>query len=212
MSLLKKCENTNEKVISKILDALKTEHLRDENSTERIRYTISFLLIETEKFLLLFLFFGVFHQLKGFLIAFFTLMSLRVFMGGLHRETILGCVTHTILMFTIILLFASYINVNVIGEYIIFLLAIVLIWITTPLHSEKRITYTSLQKKTFKTKALTVLVILALLIRNVSITVRSIMLCTILVQLLEVGLVYLINTRKRGEENESIKRKTKRSA
>ena len=209
MDLLKKCESTNEKIISKIMMTLGTEYMRDENSTARIRYTISFLLVELEKFILLLCVFYIFHQLKFFLIAFFTLMSLRVFMGGLHRETVFGCVTHTILMFAIILLSASYIKINVMGEYIVFVVGVFLIWITTPLHSEKRIKYNSSQKMTFKIKALSVMVALALLIRDVSLDNKKVMMSTILVQFLEVGLLYFINKRKEVKTNENIKRKIK---
>ena len=200
MNLIKKCECTNEKITSKILHILNTTHSRDETSIARITYTISFLLTELEKFLFLIMLFALFHKLTEFFIMFFTLIPFRVFMGGLHRKTIFGCVSHTILMFSAILLAASYINVNIIGETILFTLAIILIWLTTPIYSEKRIKYSLLQKKNFKLKALTVLVIFSQLLRRVSAYVRNIMMCTIILQLLEVGLVYLI--KKEGSETE----------
>lgn len=107
----------------------------DEKKSALILYSLSCLLNEAGKIAVLTVFFLVQRRWAEFITAFITIASLRIFLGGSHRKTILGCWMQSFLTFETIILLSAKISVNGYTFCPILLLGLFLIWKELPLIS-----------------------------------------------------------------------------
>lgn len=150
-------QECNEKIAYGIMKLLETEQQDGKNTVAKVRYALLVLLDEGEKFILLSLFFGIFYDVKKFILAFLVVFSLRIFMGGSHRRTMVGCFLSSLVNFGLILwLAASFaVPVSVTGGLVVLLVWEIILW--TPLASPQQLRYTPQQKRRIKKKAFGVL-------------------------------------------------------
>ena len=160
MAVFRQWDNLNEKLIIVFLHLLRTEEL-GESIMQRVTYSLKVLLAEFEKLLFLILLFGILDCLLEFFIVFWTIIPIRIFMGGSHRKTMLGCLFQSIIMFSIVILLSKNYEMGM-GLYLVtYVVLVIEIWISTPIQSACRITYSKQQRMKFKAKALTVLLIIS---------------------------------------------------
>lgn len=193
-------EQINKKLVNFILYILQVEEHGDRR--ERIIYSILVLLTETEKIFFNLFLFALFGQVKSGVCSILVILSLRIFMGGIHRKTTIGCILQTFLTISFIIICSKRIYFSSIAMYGMFLIYVLLIWCSTPLPSEKRICYSEKQRLTFKLKALTVLVLLIVFVQIVGKCVKNLILWTMAIQLFEVCIVFLGLKRKEGRVHE----------
>ena len=190
-----KWEKINEKFVVWILRILQTKNY-GKNTEQKVRYSLLVLLSEFEKFFCLILLFGLLHRLLEFFILFFTIISLRMFMGGSHRKTMLGCFVWSFLMFMVAMTISEYITMNEIVKYLIHSSLLIEIWASTPISSANRIKYNKVQIVQIKARALTVMLILTWVEGLLPDTYNNLMISGMLVQMLEVAVVYIYQREK----------------
>ena len=190
-----KWEKINEKFVVWILRILQTKNY-GKNTEQKVRYSLLVLLSEFEKFFCLILLFGLLHRLLEFFILFFTILSLRMFMGGSHRKTMLGCFVWSFLMFMVAMTISEYITMNEIVKYLIHSSLLIEIWASTPISSANRIKYNKVQIVQIKARALTVMLILTWVEGLLPDTYNNLMISGMLVQMLEVAVVYIYQREK----------------
>ena len=193
-------DDANQYLISKIIRVLGVEERRNRKQLEMIQYSLMCILNESEKFILLCVVFALQGYMDKFLIGFATIGSLRIFMGGSHRKTSLGCFIQSLLSFEVILCFNSMICINVAINYVIWILTIMWIWKYAPVCSVNRARYNDAQCMRFKALALTVLTILIMTIGIVPSDIANLMSWAIVLQLAESGMMTVI-LRKEEERN-----------
>jgi len=193
----------------KIIDCMNTRIIRtmqrilklDQESDQGIRvgYSMEVILTEIEKLTCTLVVFACIGFIKEAFISLSVIMSIRFFMGGIHRKTIMGCILHTFLTeFTIIILSKNFSILNHVVIVLLFLLGIVEIWKTTPIKSEKSITYTEKQQLKFKLKAMTALLVLAIVVPFVDKVTANLIYWSVGMQLFEV--IYVVASARRKEE------------
>lgn len=156
----------NVKVTEKIQDWLMLEP--ESNQRIRIGYSIQVLLTEAEKLIVTLLLFTILVFWQEVCIIIAIIMSLRLFMGGIHRETTIGCMLQTSLTIGTIIILSRNWSFGKNVQVIVLFIAILEVWNFTPLPSKTRISYSKNQKLQFKLKAMTALVILQILLEYVS--------------------------------------------
>lgn len=144
----------NDRIARRVMALLETEKRQDENTAAKVRYALLVFLDEGEKFVLLSLLFGFFYDLGRFYLAFLALGSLRIFMGGSHRQTKLGCLLSSLVSFTWILGLSEFYTVPVqaMGGLAVLLVLEIIYW--APLASPQQLHYGSSQKNKLKKRAL----------------------------------------------------------
>lgn len=91
-------DRANNFLVSLLMSKLKIDK-NDEKKSALILYSLSCLLNEAGKIAVLTVFFLVQRRWAEFITAFITIASLRIFLGGSHRKTILGCWMQSFLTF-----------------------------------------------------------------------------------------------------------------
>ena len=108
----------------------------------------------------------------------------------------MGCILHTCLTeFTIIILSKNISILNHAVGVLLFLLGIAEIWKTTPIKSEKSITYTEKKQLKFKLKAMTALLVLSIIIQYVDKVTLNLIYWSVGMQLFEV--IYVVVSARR---------------
>lgn len=106
---------------------------------EQIQYALTTILNETFKIIILVILFTVFGNLNYLLFSMIILLSIRLFSGGLHAKTLLGCLIWTILFFILTSIIAPVLpRFSPSIYYILSLLSAVVILIQTPYPNLKR--------------------------------------------------------------------------
>lgn len=204
-------QECNEKIADSIMKLLETEQQDGKNTVAKVRYALLVFLDEGEKFILLLLFFGVFYDGKKFLMAFLVVVSLRIFMGGSHRRTMLGCFLSSLVNFGLILwLAASFIApVSAAGGLVVLLVWEIILW--TPLASPQQLRYTPQQKRRIKEKAFGILGLWGCLYFFLSGEMGNVVFCSLAFQALEVLVVALWRSKtlqqnvwKRRRQDEAV--------
>lgn len=196
-------DKVNQCLVSTLIHALEVDENKNSRRYALIQYALSCIINEAEKIAILILVFGLQGQLIRFLIAFFTIASLRIFMGGSHRETILGCFLQSLLTFEAIVLMTNNIVINEAWNYVIYICNLIWIWKNAPIVSSKRASYNELQCMRFKTMAITVLLLLVMLVEIMPDSLANVVLWTMLFQWLESSVVVL--QRRKEEQKDGCK-------
>lgn len=106
---------------------------------EQIQYSLTTILNEVFKIIILIILFSVIGNLNYLLFSMIILLSIRLFSGGLHAKTLLGCLTWTTLFFTLTSIIAPLLpKLNPFTYYTLSLLNLVVILVQAPYPNEKR--------------------------------------------------------------------------
>ena len=202
------CEG-NEKIALRLLKILSTEDLCDEKKTIKVKYALQVILNETEKFILLLLIFGVARKLEEFLIILLALCTLRSFIGGIHCRTVLGCFLFSLFSFAIVTILAETILLQEFVICVIFLIALVWVWLSAPIPSPGRPVYSSERRMLFKAKALTVIVVLCSAGRLLSGNVENVIAWSVVYQSLDAGCTTIkMKLQERIKKDEAVNGKS----
>ncbi|MBU3110233.1 accessory gene regulator B family protein [Clostridium lacusfryxellense] len=106
---------------------------------EQIQYAITTILSEVFKIIVLIILFSVIGNLNYLLFSMMILLSIRLFSGGLHAKSLLGCLMWTILFFTLTSIITPLLpRLSPYFYYIVFLLNLALIIVQAPYPNPKR--------------------------------------------------------------------------
>lgn len=175
----------NEKFVERILALLNTKASGDEVMLQKVSYIVKVLLSELEKIILLIILFAALHRLTDFLIAFLTLGFLRIFIGGSHRKTMLGCFLFSFISFGLIVLAADRLLIPDVFRFAVYAAMLVVIRICAPIPSPQRVAYSAEQKTALRYRAVTVLAAIGLLGRILSEQTENLMAWAVTFQLFE---------------------------
>ena len=201
-------DTIHQKIIHKILLCLKNGKIEENEQEQKIRYALSSILGELEKCLILGLCFWLLGALKIFFLSLCSVVMLRIFMGGQHRNTMLGCFLQSFFTFAIIYILGFHINILQ-GCYVVYITTIVIIWYCTPVLSEKRISYSNFMQMKFKAKAMTVLCILIMVIQFFPAKYGNYCLWSVLIQNVDVVIAIVMQKKKKGDaQNDGFQEKS----
>ena len=145
-------------IISKISSNYKIKNNLSELDEAKLKYSLSIILYDLTKIVILIITFLLINKFSNFIYAFIPLMLLRPFTGGIHFKTYLGCLFFSILFF----LGAIYSNSTFSLDYthltIILLFSSVLTIALAPLPSKNRPVYSN--RELFKFKIITGIILL----------------------------------------------------
>ncbi len=149
-------DHANDRLVAYALRRLGAEEASQETE-EKIRYSLYVIFSEVEKTLLLLLLATIFGYTIPFVIAYLSLVPIRMFTGGTHNKSNLGCFLHTVFVFVLILVLARMFDTIRWMRLAFVLLALVLTWVAAPIRAQLR--YKKSKRMEFKRKATVVLVI-----------------------------------------------------
>lgn len=155
-------ERANEKLVFCVLRLLKTKEYESE-VVQKVTYSLKNIFMEIEKFCLLTLLFGVVHKLSNFFIVLLSIVPIRIFMGGSHRKSYLGCFLQSTIMFGGMVWISDVVKIIHISKWIIFGVLLLEVWISTPIQSPNRMRYSKGKRMEFKAKALSVLLLFCMI-------------------------------------------------
>lgn len=116
MELSKK--SFNEILIDKYIAMANQERAYSESENEKIKYSMSVLLSEMEKILVLCLVMFIQNKFMIFTCSFLVIFSIKQFLGGTHRKTFLGCLMFSLFFFQIVV----ELTIHIEFDYIIYVL------------------------------------------------------------------------------------------
>lgn len=208
MKVFSMWDTIHKKIVNKIVLCLKNGKVEETEQVQKIRYVLSSVLAELEKCLILGLCFWFLGALKIFFLSLCSVVMLRIFTGGQHRTTMLGCFFQSFFTFAIIYILGFYIDILQVC-YVIYIATLVIIWYCTPVLSEKRIAYSKFMQMKFKAKALTSLCILIMTIHFLPKEYGNYCVWSILIQNVDIVVAIVIQKRKKGDSaDEGFKRKS----
>ena len=195
-------DRVNNCIVNRVVVCLGAAETRGDEATEKITYSLKVLLDEVEKILILIVAFGVMGQLREFLTALFTIGAIRMFVGGSHQKTFMGCLIFSFAIMYSIIFIASKINIVLIAENIIYVTICVVILTVVPIKSRRGVEYSYTKKLEFRLKAMTVLLLISRIVTIVHTMYANIMLTALLVQAIEISIECTKNYLKRRTKNE----------
>ena len=163
---------------------------------EKVEYALSILLNEIEKVigvLSVFIFTG---KVKMFLLSFVVLMSLRIFIGGLHFNKRYQCFLFTLLFFLVTVLLSEVFIIDKAMGCLVFCFSLINIVLCAPLPSRHRVLVSEGGKKRLRNMTILILsmwMICYIFLNGIS---ANIILWTIIVQQLEILYYKFIYGRK----------------
>lgn len=191
MKILQILDDINHCMILRVVQMLDVEKTRTKEQQESIIYALSCIINEIEKIVFLTTFFVIQGRMIKFCVAFLGLVSLRIFIGGIHRKTTLGCLIQSFLSFETILILDERFQLSIWMNCCVWIFLIMLIWKQAPIVSKNRVHYSELQRMRFKAIAITVLLVDFMIISILSNTYTNCLSWTIAFQMLESGVVTL---------------------
>lgn len=99
-------------VIRKFTDYYRKNELLDNDTIEKMEYTIESFFNEFSKFLIFSLIFILLNKFTYFIFCYIAFVTLRVFSGGIHCSNYLNCFIISLLSFFIFIYFPEIINFN----------------------------------------------------------------------------------------------------
>lgn len=105
---------------------------------ELLRYFYLCFLYESSKFIIMFVFFSLFHLQIEFCIEVFVLLSIRSFYGGIHFEHYSSCFAFTLIFFGIGLLLSESAYLNNGSQICILFFCLIVSWTIKPITSKNR--------------------------------------------------------------------------
>lgn len=181
-------EKLNQNLAEFVLNYILADKRNDvsEEHIDVLRYGLLSILSEGEKILLLFIIFLVMHSLIAFVGSFFILISIRIFAGGSHRNTMTGCFLQSLITMGAIIFLSNQINTMPWAFCVVSVGLGIVILKKAPIVSGKRGGYSENRKIVFRKRAL-FFVILWTVIGVVTDNIwSSRILCCLLVQLIDM--------------------------
>lgn len=197
MAVFQQWEKLNEKLVFLFLRLLRTENC-GENIVQRVTYSLKVLLSEFEKLFFLVFLFGILNQLPEFFTVLLSIIPIRIFMGGSRRKTMLGCFFQSTIMFSIAILLSKNYEMRTELHLIVYIVLAAEIWISTPIQSACRITYSKEQRMKFKAKALTVLLVISWIEQFLPTVYQNLVGFALLVQSVEI-IISCIRVKRKEE-------------
>ena len=168
---------------------------------ERIEYALGILINESEKILAIVIIFIMICRVEMFLISFVVLMSLRIFIGGLHFSTRSGCFVFSTLFFVTTVFLSEFFYINKLVGLIIGCLACINISSCAPLASKHRILVTERGRKTLRKQSMVMLTIWLVCYMVLRKMVANVIIWTVIMQQMEL-LYYKCKKRKDKKKND----------
>lgn len=134
----------------------------DSAQLEKIRYSLSVILFELEKIIPLAISAWLLGCFDYFVITFFVISSLRMFMGGFHRKTSIGCIIQSFITFGALIYLEKTIKVTKIVYLIIIVFTALVIMFYAPVISSSRGKASERKKKKIKRNAFIALIFVSM--------------------------------------------------
>lgn len=147
------------KISLKVCSYFQNQFQLNELEVIKFDYSLTVIINELSKFLIMLLFFALFNQVKLFLYIILALTSIRSYTGGLHFNTYLSCLTFSLIFFIFTAVSSLFIVLNtfVLTSIITFIL-IVLIFVP-PIPAKSRSNYSKRKLLYFKTVSIVIFLI-----------------------------------------------------
>ncbi len=190
-------ERQNEKLVKSMMKFLKTDQ-QEEIVIQKVKYALQVIVSEVEKLIILLMIFGIVGKTLEFLTAYVAVVTIRIYVGGNHVETFLGCVLYTFIMYAFILAGADYFIPN---RYIcsgVEILIMISIWNNQKSLPESRILYSQNRLLEFKMKALSVLILQMIITQYLPESYRAVIMWGFIIQTIDVQTA-IIQRRKRKD-------------
>lgn len=191
MKVLQILDDINHRMILRGIQLLDVEKTRTIEQQDTIIYALACIINEIEKIVFLTIVFGIQGSVIKFWTSFLGLVSLRIFIGGMHRKTTLGCLIQSFLSFETIMILDERFQLSIWMNCFVWIILVILIWKQAPIVSKNRVHYNELQRMRFKAIAITVLLVDFMIISILSNTYTNCLSWTIAFQMLESGVVAL---------------------
>lgn len=167
----------------------------------KIQYTLESILSDLSKFIIIFFIFLFLKEIPLFLLSFIILNSTRPLLGGIHCKTYYGCLTCSIIYFTIIILFTKLSPELSINFYIVFfMLSFIITWIFAPCPNEKR---PIKNKATLKTLSLISLAFWIIFFNVSALEIRNCIVISIFLQIVQVIIINMKGVIFNAESNKT---------
>ena len=153
---------------------------------ERIKYALSVILDEIEKVIGVLFVFKLLGRLQMFFVSFVVLMSLRVFVGGIHFEKRYQCFMFTLSFFLISVFMSEIFIIYKTAGFIICCLGLMNIVLCVPLPSKHRILVSERREKRLRNRAMLVMSIWTICYIWSNTIVANLILWTVIVQQHEI--------------------------
>ena len=163
---------------------------------ERIEYALKILLNESEKIFGVLVFFICMGKAKAFAFSFVVLMSMRIFIGGIHFTTRWRCFSFTTLFFMIVIHMSEYFVLCKVVGVVVGCVAFVNVILFAPLKSKHRILVTEGRRIHLRKCALVVLVIWLIFYSASEDNVANLIMWTVVMQ--QTELLYGAYLERRG--------------
>ena len=167
---------------------------------ERIGYALKLLLDEGEKILGIAIIFIILGRCEDFILSFLVLMSLRIYIGGLHCSTRIRCFLFSLSFFMVSVLMAELICVSKFIGIIISMFAFINVVHCAPLPAKHRILVSKRGEKRLRNRALLIMVLWILHYILVNKRMANLILWTIIMQQMEL-ILYRIFISKGVNQN-----------
>ena len=190
-------ERQNEKLVKSMMKFLKTDQ-QEEIVVQKVKYALQVIVSEVEKLIILLMIFGIVGKTLEFLTAYVAVVTIRIYVGGNHVKTFLGCVLYTFIMYAFILTGADYFIPN---RYIcggVEILIMISIWNNQKSLPESRILYSQNRLLEFKMKALSVLILQMIITQYLPESYRAVIMWGFIIQTIDVQTA-IIQRRKRKD-------------
>ncbi len=190
-------ERQNEKLVKSMMKFLKTDQ-QEEIVVQKVKYALQVIVSEVEKLIILLMIFGIVGKTLEFLTAYVAVVTIRIYVGGNHVKTFLGCVLYIFIMYAFILTGADYFIPN---RYIcsgVEILIMISIWNNQKSLPESRILYSQNRLLEFKMKALSVLILQMIITQYLPESYRAVIMWGVIIQTIDVQTA-IIQRRKRKD-------------
>lgn len=167
-------------------------YLLSGESNEILCYGINILINGMEKLIILLSVFYFLGYLKAFMISAIIMCVLRIWMGGTHRKSLLGCLVQSGFILGTVVVLQNIIDIGYIGVFIVMIFIIIFDMICCPVISKRRGEYRRGKIIRFK-----IMSAISILMINCSIILfpqlkNIVVVCEIL-EILDVCLAYFIS-------------------
>lgn len=168
-----------------------------EKTQAKVEYSLQVIVGELLKLLGLCIVFMFLGKVQAFFIALLTIAPLRIFIGGLHMKTKIGCFSFSLVFFLSITFISKYMIGNeIVFDFIVMLLCFV-IWKVAPLPSPRLIEYSAFAKMRFKANALTVCILEMMVYRYMNNATQSVMVAALTWCCIEVMVCGIMSGRRK---------------
>lgn len=152
-------EKINSWLVNRHLNYVSVFHTYTQLEKDKIGYAIRLILADTEKLIIIGIFFGIMGKLPEFLLCAAVLGLTRVYLGGIHMKTFWGCLSYSFIYFLILIyLLDGYIALSRLVCMIVYILNILLVSWIAPVETKQRFLYSKAQRMKIKYKSVAVVV------------------------------------------------------